>query len=411
MEVYRNYNLRLYPTPRQARRLGEIIESQRQLYNAALEERVGAYQKTGKGVGFIEQQRSLTVCRRECPEVAADARHVQSTTLRRLDFAYKHFFRRAREGRAGFPKFKGAEYWRSVTFQNSKGHKPLKEPGRLRFPKLGLIKYRSTVPHHLITKICQVTVGRDAAGRWWASIAAKVEEPRRKRGRGTVGIDLNTGANAIVATNGDWVAHYPLPDLSKYAEQIKRLREVLRRKERGSKEFERVRKRFAKVHARAAAIVKDWQHKTTTELSKRGYTMAVERLEVSRMVRSRGERGTSESIRQSMISRAFLDAAPRQTIDMLAYKCGRMVQVPTPWTSQRCSECGHIEEGNRNREEFVCLECGSIMHADENAARNVLAMAAGDVVENGEAGLSPNPNRATPELQGGGNRITTPPLL
>ena len=37
------YRFRLLPTRRQYRALEAILESQRQLYNAALQERIGAY--------------------------------------------------------------------------------------------------------------------------------------------------------------------------------------------------------------------------------------------------------------------------------------------------------------------------------------------------------------------------------
>ena len=40
-----SYRFRLLPTKAQHRALEQILESQRQLYNAALEERIGAYRK------------------------------------------------------------------------------------------------------------------------------------------------------------------------------------------------------------------------------------------------------------------------------------------------------------------------------------------------------------------------------
>ena len=46
------------------------LEDQRQLYNAALEERIDCYRKTGKGRTYFDQCKALTECRRDLPEMA-----------------------------------------------------------------------------------------------------------------------------------------------------------------------------------------------------------------------------------------------------------------------------------------------------------------------------------------------------
>ena len=43
------------------------------------------------------------------------------------------------------------------------------------------------------------------------------------------------------------------------------------------------------------------------------------------------------------------------------------------YTSQECSECGHVEKGNRlSQESFVCLKCGHSDNADSNASKVIL---------------------------------------
>ena len=51
---------RLLPTKRQHRALEEILESQRQLYNAGLEERIDAYRKAGITRTYVDQSKALT---------------------------------------------------------------------------------------------------------------------------------------------------------------------------------------------------------------------------------------------------------------------------------------------------------------------------------------------------------------
>lgn len=77
-------------------------------------------------------------------------------------------------------------------------------------------------------------------------------------------------------------------------------------------------------------------------------------------------------------NRSLLDVAPRETRRQVEYKMsrsgGRLIVVPAPYTSQRCSCCGWTTVENRStRERFSCVSCGFAACADINAARNILA--------------------------------------
>ena len=86
-----NYKYRLLPNKRQYAALAEICESQRQLYNAALQERIDCYGKTGRGRSYIDQAKALTLCRRDIPEMAAIPANIQRGTLKRLEAAFAGF--------------------------------------------------------------------------------------------------------------------------------------------------------------------------------------------------------------------------------------------------------------------------------------------------------------------------------
>ena len=50
----------------------------------------------------------------------------------------------------------------------------------------------------------------------------------------------------------------------------------------------------------------------------------------------------------------------------------KVVKISPKYTSQRCSNCGYIAEGNRRtQEEFNCHQCGYKANADFNAAKNI----------------------------------------
>jgi IS605 OrfB family transposase len=48
-----------------------------------------------------------------------------------------------------------------------------------------------------------------------------------------------------------------------------------------------------------------------------------------------------------------------------------VVYVDPRFTSQKCSNCGFIFEGNRKRHEYRCQKCSFGLHADLNASRNI----------------------------------------
>jgi putative transposase len=63
--------------------------------------------------------------------------------------------------------------------------------------------------------------------------------------------------------------------------------------------------------------------------------------------------------------------------NLLTYKAenaGCIVRTKNPaYTSQMCSECGHIEKENRKKQAlFLCLNCGHMENADSNASKNIL---------------------------------------
>lgn len=87
----RKINYKLYPSQSQSERLLESLRLHQQLYNAALQERIDCYRKTGKSISYNDQQASLTQIRADHPEYKAIPVYITRMTLRRLDKAFKAF--------------------------------------------------------------------------------------------------------------------------------------------------------------------------------------------------------------------------------------------------------------------------------------------------------------------------------
>src|ERR1035438_7955707 len=94
----RTFRYRLHPTKNQIRALLLQQRYQCELYNAALEERIGAWTWERRSVSYFDQSRTLTGLKDCRPEVVASGVTLCRGTLKRLDRAYSAFFRRVKRG-------------------------------------------------------------------------------------------------------------------------------------------------------------------------------------------------------------------------------------------------------------------------------------------------------------------------
>src|SRR5687767_1681869 len=195
------YRFRLLPTKAQHRALEQILESQRQLYNAALEERIGAYRKANLTISYIDQTKGLTEWRASDPEASALPVSLQRATLKRLDEAYRGFFRRVKKGaKPGFPRFRGKGWFDSFGFSAFSGI-TLKS-GRLRFKGLPgslRIHWHRALPPGASPKTCAFK--RDTKG-WTVSFAVAIAEGAPRKGNQAVGVDLGISTFAALSDGG-----------------------------------------------------------------------------------------------------------------------------------------------------------------------------------------------------------------
>jgi putative transposase len=82
----------------------------------ALEDRTVTYETEGLSRSYEDQAAMLTAEKKINPNLKAVFSQVLQDTLRRLDKAYKAFYRRVKAGEnPGYPKFKGRGRYRSFT--------------------------------------------------------------------------------------------------------------------------------------------------------------------------------------------------------------------------------------------------------------------------------------------------------
>jgi putative transposase len=378
----RTFRFRLHPTFRQTESLARQLDYRRELYNAALEERRGAWAWERRSVSYVDQCRTLTGLVDVRPEVVASGVTLCRGTLKRLDRAFAGFYRRVkRGGTPGYPRFKSAQRFNSLEWEDRSGWK-VKESDR-RLYLLGIGEVKTNYHRALAGMPKAITVKREGT-RWWLSVRCVdvPAQPLEPTGR-DVGVDLGV-TNVVALSNGELVVgeHFG----SHARARLTEAQRSLATKQPGSNRRRRQVESVAQLHRR----VTQQRHNAAHQLSRRlvnDYDLIVlEKLVITNMVRAPRARPDPErpeaflvngAAAKAGLNRSIHDAGSGNLTSLLSYKAesaGRIVVTVDPrHTSQRCAECGHVEAGNRvTQAVFRCLVCGHEDHADVNAARNIL---------------------------------------
>lgn len=356
------FKYRLLPNRRQHRALEHILEEQRQLYNAALEERIGCYKAAGRTITYVDQCSSLTEWRRNDETAGAVPLCLQRWTIKRVDEAYKAFFRRAaiRTGRAGFPRFRGRGWWKSFGFSEFSGVRF--DGKRLRFA--GIPGGLRVHLHRLMPtgKPVSCVFTRDGKG-WHVSFQVRTTVSAHRERQTSIGIDIGLTS---LATLSDGTS-IPNPRHAKKAErELRRRQRALSRCKFGSARRAKVRSAVNRLHRKITAARDTYLHQVSADLVRRFDRIAVEKLNVKGLAAGR-------------LAKSVHDASWGMLRQMLAYKAERagieLIEVNPRNTSQACSCCGVIVPKTLSTRIHECMECGTVLDRDHNAAINILRLA------------------------------------
>jgi putative transposase len=339
--VHKTYKEKLRPTSAQDRVLEDVLWRCRDLYNAALEQRITAYQRRHVSVSRYEQEAELKAIRAEFPEYEAIHSHVLQDVLARLDKTYQAFFRRVQRGeKAGFPRFKGRNRYHSFTYKEY-GNGARLDNGFLDLSKIGRISVHWSRPIEGTPKT--VTISHEADGWYVAISCANVPvHPLPATGQET-GIDLGLESFATLADG----ARIFTPKYYRRRKAVALL---------------------AKAHQHIARQRRDFHHQQAHRLAQAYDVIYHEDLRVANMVQNHH------------LAKSIQDAEWGAFLTILAFKAAgagkRVVAVNPAFTSQRCSglDCGVIVQKGLSVRWHACPECGTNLHRDHNAALNILRL-------------------------------------
>ncbi len=378
----------------QAAVLAEHCRHARLVWNLAVEQQ-RHWQPGRRAPGYGEQCAQLTAARAEYDWLGAGSQTVQQQALRDFAQAMRNFFHRTHR-RPTWRKAGTHEGFRQVGVKPRHIQRLSRRYGRVWIPKIGWVRFRWTRTLAGTVKSYRVTL--DRSGRWHIAFAAIPKPVAGPDDGSVVGIDRGVAVTAALST-GELLC---VPGLSAgEAKRLRRLQQRLARARRGSKRRARTKLAIARLRAREADRRRDWVEKTTTGLARRFDTTRVEDLKVRAMTRS--ARGTRECPGINVAQKRGLNRAiSRQgwgiLVARLTHKAsGRVEFVSAAFTSQRCSDCGHVAPENRKSQAvFQCVACGAgPCNADVNAARNssFRRPPGGEVTARGDLGVSRSANR------------------
>jgi putative transposase len=357
---------RLEPTTAQAAVLLRHCSDARYVWNLAVEQH--SWWRAGRrsAPGYLEQCRQLTAARADNPWLAEGSQTVQQQALRDFDQAMRNFF----TGTHRKPSWRKAgrdEGFRIVAVKPEHVRRLNRNHGQVFVPKAGWVGFRWSrrVPD---AKSYRVT--RDRAGRWHVAFAV-VPEPVPGPGTGEV-VGIDRGVAVTLALSDGTMLQAPEPAGTRL------LARKLSRAKRGSNRRQRAKLALAKTKAANADALKDWAHKTSTQIARHYDVIRIEDLKIANMTRS--ARGTIDTpgrnVRQKAgLNRSVLQQGWGMFAKQLEYKApGRVEKVNPAYTSQRCSQCKTIDrEARESQAVFRCRACGYCGNADVNAAKNIAA--------------------------------------
>jgi putative transposase len=346
------------------------------------------WQNSGKkrNAGTI-QDAALTELKQARPWYKSIESTVLQSNIARLNTAYQNFFVGVACPKGlgrGFPKFKNRSNFRSFEYKP----KRVKIDGfKVYLPSIGWMRFYNSrpIPEGFVIKT--VTIRRKADG-WYMSVRIEdksiPEVPTRNISdiKTVVGIDLGL-TKLVHCSDGSQIDNPRFSTNKKTKRTLKIRQRRLSRTKKGGKNRKRQNAKVASLHNKITNHRNAYLWQTANKIVNKADAIAIEDLNIQGMVKRCKPKRCEETGRflpngqaaKKGLNRSILDASWGDLISKIEYlaaKLGKIVLKVNPkYTSQTCSACGCIDSASRDREKFICTDCGYFAHADIQAAINI----------------------------------------
>lgn len=359
----RSYKFKLSPTFSQERKLINILDRCRELYNAGLQERRDAYKKQKISISCYDQINQLKSIRAEHEEFKNIYYELLMDTLDRLDKSFQSFFRRVKSNqKAGYPRFKNKLNYNTFTYPHGGRENRIASGGkRLRISGVGNVKIKITQP--IRGTIKQISITHAKTGQWYVIfICVDVPKQLLLKTNKSVGIDL--GLTHLLTTNtSETIANNRY--LKQATLELERSQRKVSNRKQGSKRRNKARQQLAIKHERVVNIRKDYFYFIATQLVSQYDIICIEDLNTQALINKDNNKR----------AKSITDTSWTTFIQILLHKAEKagkeVIKVEPRGTSQECSRCGVVVKKELYDRWHSC-ECGLELDRDHNAAINIL---------------------------------------
>ena len=213
-----------------------------------------------------------------------------------------------------------------------------------------------------------VTIIREPDGHYYASFVVDVPSTPLPHIQREAGVDVGIRRLATIATTDGTRADVANPKhLGRKLRKLRRLERAKSRRQKGSANRDKARRKVAIAHNEVALSRRDYHHKQALALVRENQVIHVEDLNIVGMVRNR------------RLARAISDAGWGQFVRVIAEKADhydRTVYAVSRRlaSSKTCSACGHrLDELGLQIRMWTCPACQTAHDRDHNAAKVILA--------------------------------------
>ena len=379
-----SYKFGLYPNQEQEKRLLEVLDRCRFVYNQMLE---GLNKQEGKP-NRLELQNSIPELKEKHPELEEVYSKVLQYESYRLFSNLRGLARLKKNGKkVGKLRFKSKGWFKTFTY-NQSGFKIIETGKRhdlLHLSKIGDIKIRM---HRTVEgkKIKQVTIKRYCSGKWYALICCEQTIPVKKGvEKKVVGIDMGI-IHYVTDICGRQIEN-PLY-LNKYFKNLRKIQRKLSKKKKGSNNYQKQKIRVAKMYERIKNQRDYFLHKLSRFYVQNYDFIAVEKLNVNGLIRI------------SYNARNMMDSSWKRFTQFLSYKAERagktVLEADPGGTSQECYKCGKEVKKSLAVRTHKCPYCGLEIGRDYNSAFVVLKRGLEEVLGQGLSEFTPGETEPLP---------------
>ena len=353
MQITLSHKIQLSPNKQQAEYFAQACGISRFTWNWALDKWKAMYATGESPTGMGLKKVFNSIKREEYPWTMNVTKYACQQPFLNLQKAFRSFF----TGKSEHPQFKKKGVHDSF-YIGCDAFSVINN--KVRIPKLGNV--RMTECLGFSGKILNATVSR-VADKWFISIAVQMQvTPGTCENQAGVGVDLGIKALATLSNGETFDGPQPLKIM---LAKLKRLQQALARKQRGSRNRAKAKRKLARLHYKISCIRQDGLHKLTTYLANNFSEIVIEDLNVSGMMANH------------KLARAIADMGFYEFKRQLLYKAelsGAKVVLADRWypSSKTCSQCGtiHTELTLADRT-YICSNCGLQIDRDLNAAINL----------------------------------------